>query len=120
MTEADGAPRTEKRREFVIQTTGGDRRPIGLFRYARAATNPNWGKDVSNGAEYGGPARISYSSVILLVIFVSAAALIVAAVIWRPWFGDDAGAVQAQPTATADTVVQQAPTETPIGAPQGP
>lgn len=75
---------------------------------------------MNHGAQYGGPARISFSSVILLVIFVSAAALIVAAVIWRPWFGDDATVVQAQPTATAGTVVQQAPTETPIGAPQGP
>ena len=47
---------------------------------------------------YGGSdrreGRISFSSIILLVIFVSAAALIVAAVIWRPWFGDDAVAVR--------------------------
>jgi hypothetical protein len=32
--------------------------------------------------------RITFSSILLLVIFVSAAALIVAAIIWRPWFGD--------------------------------
>ncbi len=75
---------------------------------------------MNHGAHYGGPARIGFSSVILLVIFVSAAALIIAAIIWRPWFGDDPSAVQAQPTAAADTVVQQAPTETPLGAPQGP
>lgn len=75
------------------------------------------------GGSYKREGRISFSSIILLVIFVSAAALIVAAIIWRPWFPDDAPVVGAQPTATAatDTSVQQAPTGTPDpNAPQGP
>jgi len=37
---------------------------------------------------YSDNSRITISSILLLVIFVSAAALILAAVIWRPWFGD--------------------------------
>lgn len=71
------------------------------------------------GGSYRREGRISFSSILLLVIFVSAAALIVAAIIWRPWFDDAIPTVQAQPTATVgtDTVVQQAPTETPLGAP---
>jgi hypothetical protein len=74
------------------------------------------------GGSYGGEGRITLSSIILLVIFISAAALIVAAVIWRPWSGDEAPLAEAQPTATlaADTV-QQADTPTPdANAPQGP
>jgi hypothetical protein len=67
--------------------------------------------------------RITISSILLLVIFVSAAALIIVAAIWRPWFGDDSPAVQAnqpQATATADTIVQ-APAVTPDpNAPVGP
>jgi hypothetical protein len=75
---------------------------------------------VNYGGSYGGPSRIAFSSILLLVIFVSAAALIVAAIIWRPWFSDDAPAVQAQPTVTAAAdAVQQAPTDTP-GPEQGP
>lgn len=76
---------------------------------------------------YGGypkrDGRISFSSILLLIIFVSAGALIVAAVLWRPWFDDEAPIVQAEPTATAtaDGTVAQPPTETPVGgAPQGP
>jgi len=38
---------------------------------------------------YQNHGRLSFSSVILLVIFVSAAALILAAAIWRPWADDD-------------------------------
>jgi hypothetical protein len=67
--------------------------------------------------------RITISSILLLVIFVSAAALIIVAAIWRPWFGDDSSADQAnqpQATATADTIVQ-APAVTPDpNAPVGP
>ena len=33
--------------------------------------------------------RITFSSILLLIIFISAFALILAAVIWRPWFDDD-------------------------------
>ncbi len=40
---------------------------------------------------YTGESRIGVSSVLLLIIFVSAAALIIAAIVWRPWFGDDDG-----------------------------
>lgn len=69
------------------------------------------------GGSYKRDGRITFSSIILLVIFVSAAALIVAAIVWRPWFTDEAPVVGAQPTATAavDTSVQQAATETPVG-----
>lgn len=76
-----------------------------------------------NHGGYGGPARIGFSSIILLVIFVSAAALIVAAIVWRPWFTEDVTVVGAQPTAaaTAEGSVQQAATGTPDpNAPQGP
>ena len=75
------------------------------------------------GGSYKGEARISISSILLLVIFVSAAALIIVAAIWRPWFGDDSPAAQAnqpQATATANTAVQ-APAGTPdAGGPIGP
>lgn len=86
------------------------------------ATNTELGDEVNYGGSYK-QGRISFSSMILLVIFVSAAALIVAAIVWRPWFADDATLVGAQPTATAaaDTAAQQAPSDTPVpGAPQGP
>ena len=67
--------------------------------------------------------RFSLSSLLLLVIFVAAAGLIVAAVIWRPWFGDDSTAV-AQPTAQAQQdVVAADATPAPLAdpnAPQGP
>jgi hypothetical protein len=77
------------------------------------------GENVNYGGSYRREGRITFSSILLLVIFVSAAALMVAAILWRPWFDDAAPTVQAQPTATVgtDTVVQQAPTETPLGAP---
>jgi hypothetical protein len=78
---------------------------------------------VNDGGSYNGEARISISSILLLVIFVSAAALIVVAAIWRPWFGDDSPAAQAnqpQVTATANTAVQE-PVDTPdTGGPMGP
>lgn len=38
---------------------------------------------------YRNQGRFSFFSLILLVIFVSAAALILAAIIWRPWVDDD-------------------------------
>jgi hypothetical protein len=38
---------------------------------------------------YQNQGRFSFFSLILLVIFVSAAALILAAIIWRPWADDD-------------------------------
>ena len=80
--------------------------------------NLNLGEKVNYGGSYKGEGRIAFSSILLLIIFVSAAALIVAAVVWRPWFDDETPVVQAEPTATAARdVVQQAPTETPIGAP---
>ncbi|MEO8457195.1 MAG: hypothetical protein ABI559_05225 [Chloroflexota bacterium] len=68
------------------------------------------------GGSFKGEQRITISSILLLVIFVSAAALIVAAIIWRPWVKDDAVAIQVQPTATADagTVVQAQVTDTPV------
>jgi len=40
---------------------------------------------------YTDQARLTLSSVVLLVIFVGAFALILAAAIWRPWFDDDDG-----------------------------
>lgn len=54
---------------------------------------------------YRGEARLTLYSIFLLVIFVSAFALIVAAIVWRPWFDDGKGAVVHQesvPAATAD------------------
>jgi hypothetical protein len=70
------------------------------------------------------PSRISASSLILLVIFASAAALIVAAIVWRPWFDDgDPASTSAQPEATepapdvaaeppvADAPAAEAPTQ---------
>jgi hypothetical protein len=76
--------------------------------------------------QYGEPhrePRIAISSILLLVIFVSAAALIIVAAIWRPWIGDDSPAAQANPpqaSAAADTIVQ-APAVTPdAGGPIGP
>ena len=66
-------------------------------------------------------ARITISSILLLVIFVSAAALIVVAAIWRPWSGNSSSAaqvIQTQPTASADA---NAPVLTPDpNAPTGP
>ncbi len=38
---------------------------------------------------YSGQGRISFSSVALLIIFVSAFALILTAIIWQPWADDD-------------------------------
>lgn len=38
---------------------------------------------------YSSQGRISFSSVALLIIFVSAFALILTAIIWRPWAGDE-------------------------------
>jgi hypothetical protein len=75
--------------------------------------------------QYGEPhreARLTISSILLLVIFISAAALIIVAAIWRPWFGDDSAAFQAiQPQATASAGVLQAPAVTPDpNAPVGP
>lgn len=52
--------------------------------------------------------RFSLSSIVLLVIFVSAAGLILAAIIWRPWSGDETkvtppvAAEQADPNAQGD------------------
>jgi hypothetical protein len=67
--------------------------------------------------------RITISSILLLVIFVSAAALIIVAAIWRPWSSDDTSASQAiqpQSTATANTVAPS-PADTPdAGGPIGP
>jgi hypothetical protein len=74
---------------------------------------------------YKGEARISISSILLLVIFVSAAALIIVAAIWRPWFGDTSPGAQANQPQTTATVaantVAQAPADTPdAGGPIGP
>jgi hypothetical protein len=75
---------------------------------------------VNYGGSYSRDSRISFSSILLLVIFVSAAALIATAIIWRPWSSEETSAVQVQPTVTvAADAVQQAPTDTPIPA-QGP
>jgi hypothetical protein len=49
---------------------------------------------------YGGD-RLSASSVVLLVIFVCAASFIVAAILWRPWFDDDASRAVQLPAAEA-------------------
>jgi hypothetical protein len=69
--------------------------------------------------------RITISSILLLVIFVSAAALIIVAAIWRPWISDSSPGAQAnQPLATATAAantVAQAPAGTPDpNAPTGP
>ena len=69
--------------------------------------------------------RITISSILLLVIFVSAAALIIVAAIWRPWISDSSPGAQAnQPQATATVAantVAQAPADTPdAGGPIGP
>jgi hypothetical protein len=76
--------------------------------------NLNLGEKVNYGGSYKREGRISFSSILLLVIFVSAAALIVAAIIWRPWFTEDTPIVGAQPTATAtaEGSVQEAPIAT--------
>lgn len=67
--------------------------------------------------------RITISSILLLVIFVSAAALIIVAAIWRPWSGGNSPAAQSnqpQATATANTIAQ-VPVATPDpNAPTGP
>jgi hypothetical protein len=55
---------------------------------------------------YSGGARIGLSSVLLLIIFVSAAALIIAAIVWRPWFNDNAE--DATPLSVPGVVVQPA------------
>ncbi len=78
--------------------------------------------------QYGEPhrePRITILSILLLVIFVSAAALIIVAAIWRPWIGDSSPGTQAnQPQATAtvaSNTVVQAPANTPDpGGPIGP
>jgi hypothetical protein len=44
-------------------------------------------------------ARITFSSILLLIIFISAFALILAAVIWRPWFEEDESPVVQAPSA---------------------
>lgn len=44
-----------------------------------------------------GGARIGLSSVLLLIIFVAAAGVILAAVIWRPWFNEDTPRVSNSP-----------------------
>lgn len=48
---------------------------------------------------YSNRGRISFSSIALLIIFVSAFALILAAIIWRPWSGDDEKAATLAPVA---------------------
>ncbi len=58
---------------------------------------------------YSGQGRISFSSVALLIIFVSAFALILTAIIWQPWADDDkatlapVAADQQGPPAPGDT-----------------
>jgi hypothetical protein len=72
---------------------------------------------------YRGEERFSLASLVLLVIFVAAAGLIVAAVIWRPWFGDDSAPAITQPTAQAQQEVVAAdatPAPADPNAPQGP
>ena len=44
---------------------------------------------------YSDGARLTPGSVILLFIFVAAAAFLVTAVLWRPWFGDGPAPVAA-------------------------
>jgi ABC-type Fe3+ transport system permease subunit len=77
------------------------------------------------GGSYKGEARITIASILLLAIFVSAAALIIVAAIWRPWSGDSSSSAQTnQPQATvtvASNTVAQAPAGTPDpNAPTGP
>lgn len=64
---------------------------------------------------YTNQARLTLSSVVLLVIFVGAFALILAAAIWRPWVDDDDGASAAN--APADVPADQAAAEG--AAPEG-
>jgi hypothetical protein len=77
---------------------------------------------MNDGGSYKREARITISSILLLMIFVSAAALIIAAAIWRPWSSDSSSTAQAQATATvASNTVAQAPAGTPDpNAPTGP
>lgn len=58
---------------------------------------------------FRGEARITFSSILLLVIFVSAFALILAAAIWRPWFGDDGDKLVTQPNPTGTAAAEGVP-----------
>ena len=70
--------------------------------------------------------RISLGSILLLIIFVSAAALIVTAIVWRPWSTSDTSVsppVAAQQSdTTGDNAAAADPNAVPAdpNAPQGP
>ncbi len=51
--------------------------------------------------------RITLTSVLLLAIFVSAAAFIVSAIVWQPWSADDVSIIA--PLTESSVIVEPAP-----------
>ncbi len=56
---------------------------------------------------YASQPRITLTSVLLLAIFVSAAAFIVSAIVWQPWNADDATVIA--PVSENTVIVEPAP-----------
>ncbi len=56
---------------------------------------------------YASESRITLTSVLLLAIFISAAAFIVSAIVWQPWNADDVSIIA--PLTENSVIVEPAP-----------